>query len=71
MNCHPYLYIQLVYPVYLYSFLGAIIGFRDAGGGIIANEGDAEVIIVVTSDGFNQEAVSVQYSIRSGSAQGN
>ena len=36
-----------------------------------ANESDGEVILVVTSDGGNEEAVSVEYVYTSGTAQGN
>ena len=36
-----------------------------------ANESDGELILVVTSDGNNEEAVSVEYAYTSGTAQGN
>lgn len=51
--------------------VGVSIGFRDTVGGITqVREGDSEVILVVTSDGRNQEEVSVEYILRSGTALG-
>ena len=55
-------------PIY---YVDAIIGFRDATTVVRANESDGEVILVVTSDGGNEEAVSVEYAYTSGTAQGN
>ena len=54
----------------LILYVDATIGFRDATTVVRANESDGEVILVVTSDGGNEEAVSVEYAYTSGTAQG-
>ena len=55
----------------LFLYVDATIGFRDAITVVRANESDGEVIILVASDGGNEEAVSVEYGYKSGTAQGN
>jgi hypothetical protein len=50
----------------------ARVGFMDSGSGVTAREGEDErVIVVVTSDGRNEETVMVRYSFTSRTAQGN